>query len=221
MDKKVLSIEGKELRSIELDDAVFGIKVSEGAIYHAIRNELANLRIGTAATKTRSEVLGTHKKPWKQKGTGRARSGSKQSPIWVGGGVAFGPRPRDYGYRLPKKVKRLAFRSLLSMKAQDDSLKIVEDFSVESGKTKDLVSILKNLANGEKTVVILKDNDALIKRAGANIPTVSFLSFDRLRAHDLFYSRNVLMLETAAKLLNEFYASDRVAVAGTTAVSEN
>ena len=100
-------------------------------------------------------------------------------------------------------------------------MKIVEDFTVESGKTKDLVSILKNLANGEKTVVILKDNDALIKRAGANIPTISFLSFDRLRAHDLFYSRNVLMLETAAKSLNEFYASDRVAVAGTTAVSEN
>jgi len=108
MDKKVLSIEGKELRSITLDDAVFNIAVSEGAIYHAIRNELANQRIGTAATKTRSEVLGTHKKPWRQKGTGRARSGSKQSPVWVGGGVAFGPRPRDYNYKLPKKVKRLA-----------------------------------------------------------------------------------------------------------------
>lgn len=206
MDKKVLSIQGKELRSITLDDAVFGIDVSEGAIYHAIRNELANLRIGTAATKTRSEVLGTHKKPWKQKGTGRARSGSKQSPVWVGGGVAFGPRPRDYNYKLPKKVKRLAFRSLLSLKAQNETLKVVEDFSVESGKTKDLVSILKNLGNGERTVMILKDNDAVIKRAGGNIPWLSFLSWDRLRAHDLFYGHNILVLETAAKQLSAFYA---------------
>ena len=213
MDKKVLSVEGKELRSITLDDAVFNIRVSEGAIYHAIRNELANRRIGTAATKTRSEVLGTHKKPWKQKGTGRARSGSKQSPVWVGGGVAFGPRPRDYNYKLPKKVKRLAMRSLLSMKAQDDSLKIVEDFSVESGRTKDLVSILTHLGNGEKTVLILKDNDAMIKRAGGNIPWLSFLSYERLRAHDLFYGQNILMLETAAKELSRFYSSARAPAA--------
>lgn len=205
MDKKVLSVDGKELRTITLNDTVFGINVSEGAIYHAIRNELANSRVGTAATKTRSEVLGTHKKPWRQKGTGRARSGTKQSPVWVGGGVAFGPRPRDYGYRLPKKVKRLAFRSLLSMKTKDDSLKVVEDFSVESGKTKDLISILKNLVGEGKTVIILKDNDALLKRAGGNIPGVSFLSYDRLRAHDLFYGRNVLVLETAAQKLGEFY----------------
>lgn len=220
MDKKVLSIEGKELRSITLDDAVFNIAVSEGAIYHAIRNELANQRIGTAATKTRSEVLGTHKKPWRQKGTGRARSGSKQSPVWVGGGVAFGPRPRDYNYKLPKKVKRLAMRSLLSMKAQEDSLKVVEDFSVESGKTKDLVSILKNLGGGERTVVILKDNDALIKRAGSNIPWLSFLSYQRLRAHDLFYGHNIVVLETAVKELNQFYApSGRRAIAAATAAS--
>ena len=207
MDKTVLSVEGKELRTIALEDSVFGIRVSEGAIYHAIRNELANSRVGTASTKTRSEVLGTHKKPWKQKGTGRARSGSKQSPIWVGGGVAFGPRPRDYSYKLPKKVKRLAFRSLLSMKAQNDSLKVVEDFTIESGKTKEFVSILKNLVGHGKTVVILKDNDPLLKRAGGNIAGVSFLSFDRLRAHDLYYGANVLVLETAAKRLGEVYGA--------------
>lgn len=217
MDKKVLSIEGKELRSISLDDEVFNVAVSEGAIYHAIRNELANLRVGTAATKTRSEVLGTHKKPWRQKGTGRARSGTKQSPVWVGGGVAFGPRPRDYGYKLPKKVKRLAMRSLLSMKAQGDALKVVEDFTVESGKTRDLVSILSKLGGGERTVMILKDSDAMIKRAGGNIPWLTFLSFDRLRAHDLFYGQNVLVLETAAKELNRFYGPRRAEAAETSA----
>lgn len=205
MDTKVLSTKGEELRTISLDDAVFGRKVSEGAIYHAIRNELANMRIGTAAAKTRSEVIGTHKKPWRQKGTGRARSGTKQSPVWVGGGVAFGPRPRDYHYAIPRKMKRVAMISILSLKLKESALKVVEDFSVESGKTRELAGILKNLADGRKTVIVLKDNDPMIKRAGQNIPWVSFLSYDRLRAHDLFYGKNILVLETAATKLAEHY----------------
>ncbi len=205
MDTKVLSIKGEELRTISLDDTVFGRPVSEGAIYHAIRNELANMRIGTATTKTRSEVIGTHKKPWRQKGTGRARSGTKQSPVWVGGGVAFGPRPRDYHYAIPRKMKRVAMRSILSMKLKEESLKVIEDFSIESGKTRDLAGILKNLAEAGKTVIVLKDNDPMIKRAGRNIPGLSFLSFDRLRAHDLYYGKNILVLETAATKLGEYY----------------
>lgn len=205
MDTKVLSTKGEELRTISLDDSVFAREVSEGAIYHAIRNELANRRIGTAATKTRSEVIGTHKKPWRQKGTGRARSGTKQSPVWVGGGVAFGPRPRDYHYSIPRKMKRVAMKSILSLKLRENSLKVVEDFSIETGKTRDLNGILRNLADGQKTVIVLKDNDPMIKRAGRNIPWLSFLSFDRLRAHDLYYGKNILVLETAATKLGEFY----------------
>jgi large subunit ribosomal protein L4 len=206
MDKKVLSTEGKEVKSISLEDSVFNRDVSEGAIYHAIRNELANLRQGNASTKTRSEVKGSHRKLWKQKGTGRARMGTRQSPVWVGGGIAFGPRPRDYSYKMPRKLKRLAFKSILSLKNQNDNLLVIEDFNVENGKTRELASILKNLIANERAVLILKDEDKMIKRAGRNIPWLTTLSYDKLRAHDLFYGKKVLVLESAAQKLNEFYA---------------
>ena len=186
MEKKVYSIDGKELRTIQLDDAVFGLPVNEDVIYYAVTNELANKRVGTACTKDRSEVHGSNAKPYKQKGTGRARRGDKKSPLLRGGGVIFGPKPRDFSYALPKKVKRLAMKSILSMKAQDDSLTLIEDFTVESGKTKDFAAILKNFSNNERTVLVLKDDDAKIKQAGRNIPTLSFL-------------------ESAAKNLSEFY----------------
>lgn len=209
MEKKVYSIDGKELRTINLDDKVFGLPVNEDVIYYAITNELANKRVGTACTKTRSEVHGSNAKPYKQKGTGNARRGDKKSPITVGGGTIFGPKPRDYSYSMPKKAKRLAMKSILSLQSQADRLIVVEDFSVESGKTKDLVKILKNFTDGERTVILLKDDDELIKRAGRNLPNVHFLSYNRLRAHDLFYARKVIMLEGAAKNLSEFYAENK------------
>ena len=192
MDKKVFSTDGKELRTITLDDSIFGLPVKEDVIYYAINNELANKRVGTACTKTRSEVHGSNAKPYKQKGTGHARRGDKKSPINVGGGTIFGPKPRDFGFDLPKKVKRLAMKSILSLQAQSDRLTVVEDFTVESGKTKDLLKVLNNFAKDERTVVILKDDDAKIKQAGRNLHNVYFLSFNRLRAHDLFYGRKVI-----------------------------
>ena len=209
MEKKVYSVDGKEIRTINLDDNVFGLPVNEDVIYYAINNELANKRVGTACTKDRSEVHGSNAKPYKQKGTGNARRGDKKSPLTRGGGVIFGPKPRDFSFTLPKKVKRLAMKSILSMKAQDDRLTIVEDFTVESGKTKDLAAVLKNFIKDEyRTVIVLKDDDAMIKRAGNNIPTVSFLSYNRLRAHDLFYGQKIIMLESAAKNLSDFYNKD-------------
>jgi len=217
MEKKVYSTDGKELRTINLDDKIFGLPVNEDVIYYAITNELANKRVGTACTKGRAEVHGSNAKPYKQKGTGNARRGDKKSPINVGGGTIFGPKPRDFSYSIPKKEKRLAMKSILSMKAQNDRLTVVEDFTIESGKTKDLVKILTNLTQGEKaaevaketrTVILLKDDDKLIKQAGRNLPNVHFLSFNRLRAHDLFYARKVIMLEGAAKNLSEFYSSE-------------
>jgi large subunit ribosomal protein L4 len=205
MKAKVYSKQGKVAKEIELNDMVFAATVSNGSIYEAIRNELANSRIGTASTKGRSEVHGSNQKPWRQKGTGRARAGDKKSPLWVGGGVIFGPKPRDFHYRIPKKVKRLAMKSVLSLKNKQERLKIVEDFSIESGKTKDLIKILKNLIPDKRAVMILTDDDKMIKRAGANIPWLKLLAFNRLRAHDLFYSANVLILEKAALGLNDFY----------------
>jgi large subunit ribosomal protein L4 len=209
MEKKVVSLQGKELRSIELSDSVFGLPINEDVIYYAINNELANARVGTAHTKTRAEVHGTNKRPYAQKGTGRARQGDSKSPLFVGGGIVFGPRHRDFSYLLPKKVKRLALKTILSLKAQNGVLSVVEDFTVETGKTKDLVQKLGALVsdkNPERTVIILKDDDAAVKRAGRNLPWLNFLSYNRLRAHDLFYGRKVLVLESAVKGLNEFYA---------------
>ncbi len=206
MDKKVYSVDGKELRTITLDDSVFGLPVNDDVIYYAITNELANRRVGTACTKTRSEVHGSNNKPYKQKGTGNARRGDKKSPITVGGGTIFGPKPRDFSYAIPKKAKRLALKSILSAHAQGDRLTVVEDFTIESGKTKDLVKILNNFAKDERTVLILKDDDKLIKRAARNIPNLTFLTYNRLEAHDLYYGRKVIALESAVKNLSEFYA---------------
>ena len=205
MKTKVYSIQGEPVRDITLNDSVFMRDVNNDAIYYAINNELANMRVGTSSTKTRGEVRGSTAKPWPQKGMGRARAGRRRSPLWVGGGVVFGPRPRDYSYKVPKKLKRLAFKSILSLKAQSDGFKVVEDFTVESGKTRDLNGILKNLVDGKRTVIVMKDDDSLLKRAGSNIPWLRFLSFNRLRAHDLYYGKNILVLETAANKLGEFY----------------
>jgi large subunit ribosomal protein L4 len=229
MNRTVYSIDGKELRSIELADAVFGLPVNEDVIWYAINNELANKRQGNASTKDRGEVHGSNAKPSNQTGTGRARRGDKKSPILVGGGVVFGPKPRDYSYSMPRKAKRLAIKSILSLKAQSDTLKIIEDFSVDSGKTRDLAGILKNFSEGcnckpgQRTVMVLRGEEVndkkgvddradilpgirKIKQAGKTIPWLSFLSHCRLRAHDLFYGRNIIMTESAAKKLNEFYA---------------
>ena len=209
MEKKVYSTSGKELRTITLDDKVFGLPVNDDVIYYAITNELANKRVGTACTKTRAEVHGSNAKPYKQKGTGNARRGDKKSPISVGGGITFGPKPRDFSYSIPKKEKRLAMMSILSAHAQGDRLTVVEDFTIESGKTKDLVKILENFAKDERTVLILKDDDAMIKRAGKNIPNLTYLSYNRLNAHDLYYGRKVIVLESAVANLNKFYAEDK------------
>jgi large subunit ribosomal protein L4 len=224
MNCRVYSIDGKEVRTIELADSVFGLPINEDVIWYAINNELANKRQGTAGTKGRAEVHGSNAKPYKQKGTGHARRGDKKSPVLVGGGVVFGPKPRDFSYSMPKKAKRLAIKSILSLKVQNDTLKVIEDFSIESGKTKDLAKALENFGNPERTVIVLNDlrelkssdpaawealhhKNGLTKRAGTNIPWLYFLSYNSLRAHDLFYGRRILILESAAKNLNVFYGA--------------
>ena len=211
MEKKVYSTSGKELRTITLDDKVFGLPVNDDVIYYAITNELENKRVGTACTKTRKEVHGSNAKPYKQKGTGNARRGDKKSPINVGGGTIFGPKPKDYSYSIPKKEKRLAMKTILSAHAQADRLTVVEDFTIESGKTKDLVAILNNFAKDERTVLILKDDDAKVKQAGRNIPNLTFLAYNRLNAHDLYYGRKVIVLESAITNLSSFYSDNKEA----------
>ena len=206
METKVFSIDGSEVRSIELNDQVFNREVSDGSIYYAVNNELANRRVGTACTKTRAEVHYSNVKPYKQKGTGNARAGDKKSPVWVGGGTIFGPKPRDYSYTLPKKMKRLAMKSLLSLGVKEERLVVVEDFSIEGGKTRDLNLIIKNFVkDASRTILILKDDDEMVRRAARNIPYLRVLSYNRLSAKELLYGRKLLVLEGAAKNLNDFY----------------
>ena len=207
MTAKVYAHSGAETRSIELSDGVFGVRVARSVIHDAIRQELANKRVGTASTKGRGEVHGSNRKPWRQKGTGRARAGQTRSPVWVGGGKIFGPQPRSYEMRMPRKGKRLAMRSILSMKAVQERLKVVEDIRVESGKTRDLVKLLANFGSPERTVVIVGSDDAMLRRAARNLSWVRVLSYKRLLAHTLFYGKRILVEESAAKSLETFYGS--------------
>ncbi len=211
MEGKVISLKGNELRKVELSDAVFGLPINEDVIWYAVNNELANARLGTASTKDRGEVHGTNRKPFAQKGGGRSRHGDLKSNIYVGGGISFGPKPRDFSYSLPRKEKQLSLKTILSLKVQDGLVSIIEDFSVASGKTKDLLTVLASvvdLKNPVRTVLILKDDDPMVKRAARNIPWLSYLTYNRLRAHDLFYARQVIMMEGASAKLNEFYAGE-------------
>lgn len=198
MDANVVSTQGKKVRTASLSDSVFAREVSEGAIYHAIRNELANLRVGTAVTQTRGEVKFSGRKPWRQKGTGRARAGSRRSPIWVGGGTTFGPQMRDYSYRLPRKMKRAAINSILSQKLASEDLIVVEDFTVESGKTRDMAAVIRSLTDASKVVLVTREDDPMLKRAARNIPWLRYLNWNRLRAHDLYYAHKVVVMESAA-----------------------
>ncbi|MCF0237798.1 MAG: 50S ribosomal protein L4 [Sphaerochaetaceae bacterium] len=210
MEAKVFSTNGKEIKTVELNPAVFAVEVSNGCIYHAVNNELANRRVGTACTKTRAEVNYSNTKPFKQKGTGNARRGDKKSPVMVGGGTIFGPKPRDYSYTLPKKVKRNAMKSLLTLSAQEGRLVLVEDFT-SNGKTKELAGILKNFVeDGKRTVLILKDDDVMLRRSARNIPYLHVLAYDKLSAKELLYGKKVIMLETAAMNLNKFYGDKEV-----------
>lgn len=211
MEAQVFSTDGSEKGTVTLSDAVFAGSVSEGSIYYAIQNELANARIGTAKTKSRSEVRGSHRKPWRQKGTGRARAGTFQSPVRVGGGVAFGPKPRSYRYAMPRKAKRLALRSIFSDRMKASAVKIVEDFTVESGKTKDMVAILRGIVEADRVVFVFHQNDEQTSRASRNIPWLRTLSCNRLNAHDLYYSKTILLTESAAQALGDILNTKKAA----------
>ncbi len=209
MEQKLYSTAGKEVGTVSLSENVFGVVVSTGSIYHAVRNEAANRRVGTACTKTRAEVNYSNTKPYKQKGTGNARRGDKKSPITVGGGTIFGPRPRDYSYSLPKKVKRLAMKSLLTLAVEEERLVVVEDFTSENGKTKDMAGIMAAFQTvGQRTVLVMKDDDVMIRRACKNIPYLHVLAYDKLSAKELLYGRKIIVLKSAVSNLNDFYGEN-------------
>jgi len=198
------SIDGKVVGSVELSDSVFSAEVNDILIYELIKSANANLRQGTHKTKGRSEVSGGGVKPWRQKGTGRARSGSSRSPIWKGGGTVFGPVPRSYRIDLPRTLKRSAYRALFSLKARQGSIKVVEDFKV-NGKTKEVAKIGKALAISKGTIIADSD-DSMLKRSVRNIPWLTFNNVNRISSKDIFYSKELIITESAVLKLNERYA---------------
>jgi large subunit ribosomal protein L4 len=209
MNVKLYDIKGNEKGTVELSDTVFKITPNKSAIYYALRAELANERLGTASTKGRSEVRGSGVKPFRQKGTGRARAGCRQSPLWKGGGIVFGPKPRSYRVALPRKMKKLSIRSCLSMKAGEKQVKVVEDFSVESGKTKDFYTIAASLVEEQsrkRVLFIDKDRNPMNRRAGRNIPWILYYDADLLNTKDIYYASQLVLTESAVKILNEKYA---------------
>lgn len=199
------SKDGKKVGSVELADSVFNAKVNDVLVYEYIRAANANLRQGTHKTKEFGEVRGGGAKPWRQKGTGRARQGSIRAPQWVGGGTVFGPRPRSYRIDLPKALKDEAFRSIFTLKAKEGTLKVVEDFSVETGKTKDMFKILKAVEL-VKGLIVGSNNDEKFKRSVRNIEDVKYNDASRISGREVFYSRTLVLTESAVKFINQKYA---------------
>jgi len=185
-------------RTVELPDNIFGIEPNEHVVYLAVKAYQANQRQGTHMTKNRKLVRGGGKKPWKQKGRGVARAGTIRSPLWVGGGRVFGPVPHDYDQKVNKKTSRLARKSVLSSKVKDGQITVVEDFTVESGKTKDMVAILKSFsADGVKSLVLLPKQDKMVLQAGRNIPTLSVQIAPSASVYELLDCKKLLIQESA------------------------
>ena len=204
VEVKVYNIEGKEVATENLSKEVFGIEPNMDLIHQAVVRQLANKRVGTHSTKTRSEVHGGGKKPWKQKGTGRARQGTTRAPQWVGGGIVFGPKPRDYSKKLPKKMRRLAIRSALSLKLQQEEFFLIDQLSFAEYKTKHMNKFISNFKkDNEKVVVVIKDFDENIHRIARNIPKVNLISHQRVNVYDLMWADKVLFTKDAAHAVEE------------------
>ena len=202
----VYNIEGKKVSTLELNDSVFGIKPNEAVVHSALVNYMANQRQGTASTKTRAEVSGGGRKPWKQKGTGRARQGSTRSPQWIKGGIALGPKPRDYRYTINKKERRLAIKSVLSSKVLENNLVVVDTLQFEEIKTKQMVNALANLKVEGKTLVVLPEKNLNVQKSAKNIENVKTTLINTINVYDLLkYKKLVLTVDTIKKL-EEVYA---------------
>ena len=201
----VYNMEGKEVGTIELNDAVFGVEVNEHLVHMAVVQQLANNRQGTQKAKTRSEVSGGGRKPWRQKGTGHARQGSTRSPQWAGGGVVFAPVPRDYSFKLNKKEKRAALKSALTSKVQDNKLIVVDELKFDEIKTKSFANVMKNL-NVTKGLVVLAENDANVVLSAKNIPTVQTTLTNTLNVYDVMKAGTVVLTKDAVAKMEEVYA---------------
>lgn len=201
------SIDGTKIGEVELSDDIFSSEINDVLIYEYVKAANANMRQGTHSAKERAEVRGGGAKPWRQKGTGRARAGTNRSPLWRGGGTTFAPTPRDYSIQLPKKIKRAAFISLLSLKAKEGAVKVIEDFTV-GGKTGEIAKIGKALSVTKAVIISGKPDveDSMLKRSIRNIPWFRYNNVSRMSGRDIFYSRELLITESAIEQINEKFA---------------
>jgi len=201
----VYNMEGKEVGTIELNDAVFGVEINEHLVHMAVVQQLANKRQGTQKAKTRSEVSGGGRKPWRQKGTGHARQGSTRAPQWTGGGVVFAPVPRDYSFKLNKKEKRAALKSALTSKVQDQKLIVVDELKLDEIKTKNFAAVMNNL-NAKKALVVLADNDEKVMASARNIADVQTALTNTINVYDIMKANNVVLTKDAVAKIEEVYA---------------
>ncbi len=201
----VYNMEGKEVVTIELNDAVFGVEVNEHLVHMAVVQQLANNRQGTQKAKTRAEVSGGGRKPWRQKGTGHARQGSTRSPQWTGGGVVFAPVPRDYSFKLNKKEKRAALKSALTNAVNTNKLIVVDELKFEEIKTKAFVKVMENL-NVEKGLVVLAENDANVVLSARNVATVNTTLTNALNVYDVMNAKQLVLTKDAVAKIEEVYA---------------
>ena len=201
----VYNMEGKEDDSIELNDSIFGVEINEHLVHMAVLQQLANNRQGTQKAKTRSEVRGGGRKPWRQKGTGHARQGSTRSPQWTGGGVVFAPVPRDYSFKLNKKEKRAALKSALTSRVAENKFVVVDELKFDEIKTKKFAEVLKNL-QVEKALVVLNDMDKNVIKSAANIPTVKTAQTNELNVFDVLKYDTVVVTKSAVATIEEVYA---------------
>ncbi|MBQ4101415.1 MAG: 50S ribosomal protein L4 [Oscillospiraceae bacterium] len=202
----VMDMAGNKVGTMELNDAIFGIEPNKDVMHAAVVNYLANQRQGTQSTKTRSEVSGGGRKPWRQKGTGNARQGSTRAPQWTHGGIALGPKPRDYRYSLNKKVRRLALLSALSSKAQENELIVLDKLTIDGFSTKTVVNMLKALEADGKTLILLESNEKNLINSARNIPGVKTSLVNTLNVYDILNCNRFVMVQGAAKQLEEVYA---------------
>ena len=201
----VYNMEGKEVDKIELNDSIFGVEINEHLVHMAVLQQLANKRQGPQKAKTRSEVRGGGRKPWRQKGTGHARQGSTRSPQWTGGGVVFAPTPRDYSFKLNKKEKRAALKSALTSRVVENKFVVVDELKMDEIKTKKFAEVLKNL-NVEKALVVLNDMDEKVIASAANIPTVKTSQINELNVFDVLKYDTVVVTKAAVATIEEVYA---------------
>jgi len=201
----VYNMEGKEVGTIELNDAVFGVEVNEHLVHMAVVQQLANNRQGTQKAKTRSEVSGGGRKPWRQKGTGHARQGSTRAPQWTGGGVVFAPVPRDYSFKINKKEKRAALKSALTSRVEAQKFVVLDELKLEAIKTKDFVKVLNNL-NVSKALVVMGDKDVVIEKSAANVPDVKTTQATLLNVYDILKYDTVITTKAAVEKIEEVYA---------------